>query len=201
MNTRRILSKYITSIICDSILDYGFKHNLKKECFYLGFYEKCEVILEELFKLVISKKNLLYTLEYLLRKACSGGHIKIVKLVISIIEDSKLLNAIDNRYSELYGDDKLDNPSHKKISFGWNHAFRSACECGNMEVVNLMIDNGVDDWKKGLDGACDGGHPQMAKYMISKGAKFSHYNFWMASLGGNIEIFEFNHLLLTNKNK
>jgi ankyrin repeat protein len=50
-----------------------------------------------------------------------------------------------------------------------------ACEGGNIEIVNLMIKKGADDWDDGLDYACDGGYTEIVKLMLIKGADVSNF--------------------------
>lgn len=61
----------------------------------------------------------------------------------------------------------------------WNYGLSSACRGGSrmdsiedkkrrMDIVNLMIYNGADDFDCGLNGACQGGHLDIIDLMISK---------------------------------
>ena len=45
---------------------------------------------------------------------------------------------------------------------------RGACNGNNLEIINLLISWGADNWKYGLVGACDGGHIEIVKMMIEK---------------------------------
>ena len=52
----------------------------------------------------------------------------------------------------------------------WNRGLYGACEGGHKEMAVYMISKGANYWNQGLGGACKGGHKEMADYMISKGA-------------------------------
>ena len=38
-----------------------------------------------------------------------------------------------------------------------------ACRNGNINLVNLMISKGANNWNDGMCGACEGGHIDIAK--------------------------------------
>ena len=52
----------------------------------------------------------------------------------------------------------------------WNWGLYRACDCGHMEIVELMISKGAIDWNSGLQFACIGGHMKIVNLMIAKGA-------------------------------
>jgi len=52
--------------------------------------------------------------------------------------------------------------------YNWNIGLGRACECGDMEFVELMIHKGANDWFNGLYSACKGGHMACVKLMIQK---------------------------------
>jgi len=52
----------------------------------------------------------------------------------------------------------------------WNYGLVKACQCGNIDLVNLMIEKGADDWNWGLECACRSGKRELADLMIEKGA-------------------------------
>ena len=56
----------------------------------------------------------------------------------------------------------------------WNWGLRGACKCGHMNIVQLMIKMGANDWDEGLWNACDGGHMELVQLMIKMGA--DHWN-------------------------
>ena len=45
-----------------------------------------------------------------------------------------------------------------------------ACYDGHVEIVEMMIQKGANDWNRGLHSACQGGHIEVVKMMIQKGA-------------------------------
>jgi hypothetical protein len=48
--------------------------------------------------------------------------------------------------------------------------FAACCMRGDMRMIQLFIEYGMDDWTHGLHNACRGGHLDIAQYMIAKGA-------------------------------
>jgi len=45
-----------------------------------------------------------------------------------------------------------------------------ACQGGNMDIVNMMIQKGANDWNWGLWQACKDGHLDFVNTLIQKGA-------------------------------
>ena len=88
-----------------------------------------------------------------LNGACEGGYIDIVKLII-------------------------DKGSYMLQKKDWNNGLYYACYGGSeglahtMNIINLLIEKGADDWNSGLDGACKGSRDNIniVKLMIDKGA-------------------------------
>ncbi len=48
--------------------------------------------------------------------------------------------------------------------------FCYACNTGKMDLVELAIEHGADDWNAGLSNACYGDYPEISNYMICLGA-------------------------------
>ena len=67
-------------------------------------------------------------------------------------------------------------------------SLHTACRSGNIDVANLMISRGANDWNGGLSGACKGGHLELAKLMISKGANNWNWGLRGACEGGHLEL-------------
>ena len=61
--------------------------------------------------------------------------------------------------------------------------FKNACEGGHMDIVQLMIQKGADDWNGGLWKACYGGHMDIIQLMIQKGAYNWNGGLWKACYG------------------
>ncbi len=49
-----------------------------------------------------------------------------------------------------------------------------ACKGGNIDIINIIFNSGVNDYNRGLYGACEGGHIEVVKMMILLGA--NNYN-------------------------
>ncbi len=72
----------------------------------------------------------------------------------------------------------------------WNVGLASACEGGQKEIVELMIEKGANNFDRGLYNACVGGHKEIIELMISKGANDFNRGLNGACYGGNKEIIE-----------
>lgn len=101
----------------------------------------------------------------------------------------------------------------------WNSEFRGACESGDLQLAQLMIEKGANDLNhglyyacrgahlqlveflikngannfldEGLCGACRGGHLHFVQLMIEKGAKDLNYAFDCACRSGHLQIVKF----------
>ena len=68
-----------------------------------------------------------------------------------------------------------------------NQAFYGACRSGNSSLIEIFQGASCN---KGLDGACYGGHLELAKSMISKGARDYDASLYYASRGGHLVLVE-----------
>ena len=57
----------------------------------------------------------------------------------------------------------------------WNWGLEGACMGGHLELAELMISRGANDWNSGLDGACYGRQLALIELMISRGATVCHW--------------------------
>ena len=72
----------------------------------------------------------------------------------------------------------------------WNYGLWGAAEGGHKDIVKLMIKKGVTSWSPGLAGAAEGGHIDIVQLMIEKGANNWNGGLHNAALGGHIDIVE-----------
>lgn len=101
-----------------------------------------------------------------LRGACEGGHIDIVRKMISKGANDwneALCCACEGGHLEL---------AQMMIDKGAdvNYGLQGACFSNHLELIQMMIDNGANKWNKGLLCACAGGHNEIVQMMIDKGA-------------------------------
>ncbi len=198
METKKILLDYAISDICDVVLDYAFKHKVKKDHFSLGNYEKCVDILVEISSIDIQQYLVQILLEALLGYAYCGEHIKIANLVIHKLENLDVLYEGFGVNRTLYDICCAGNMEIAKllIELGadCNEGLVGACYGGYIEIVELMIEKGADKWDDGFEKACSGGHMEIVEFMIEKGATD-----WVRGLtganSGNMEIIK----LIINK--
>ncbi len=79
----------------------------------------------------------------------------------------------------------------KGVESYWNKLMYEACLGGHMEIIKFMIGKGADNPNGGLYNACFGGHMEIVKLMIEKGADDSNREFHEACIGGHMEIAKF----------
>jgi hypothetical protein len=66
----------------------------------------------------------------------------------------------------------------RKISrdeLDWNYGLHRACKGGHLDLARLMIDKGANEWNWCLLGACEGGHVDLVQLMIDKGATACYF--------------------------
>ena len=66
--------------------------------------------------------------------------------------------------------------------------FDFACINGHIDIVNLMIEKGANDWNGSLFNACWNGHIDIVNLMIDKGANDWNGGLYHACYRGNIDI-------------
>jgi len=62
---------------------------------------------------------------------------------------------------------------------------------GNMRIIQILIDEGANDWNLGMYGAALGGHLDLVKYFISKGANLWQIGMNYAKRGGHSDIVKY----------
>lgn len=78
-----------------------------------------------------------YNCKFGICDACRGGHLEIVKFLIS----------------------KSKKPD-------WDYYFYYACRGGCLEIIHFLIYKGANDWNWGFYGACSSGHLNIVKFLI-----------------------------------
>ena len=103
-------------------------------------------------KQIYSKKEK----EWIWKHVCWIGNIKLIQKWEDL--DVSYLKLNDDWYYYHYSVSK------------WNWGLFGACQGGNRELAELMIEKGANDWNGGLFGACRSGNRELADFMIEKGA-------------------------------
>ncbi len=71
-----------------------------------------------------------------------------------------------------------------KYKLDWNDVLYGACKGGHMNIVKLMIEKGAYEWDWGLYGACLASNESIVKLMIEKGANEWNWGLHNACKGG-----------------
>ena len=66
-----------------------------------------------------------------------------------------------------------------------------ACRGGHLELVKFLVEKGANNWDWGLAHACRGGHLDLAKYMVEQGAIDWNWGMQNACLEGHFELVKF----------
>lgn len=149
-----------------------------------GMLKACKHGCLEIVKLMIENGG--NNWNYGLRAGCRYNHLEIVKLMIS--NGAQVLDK-EPRETNIYIE---DNPwcifhRHNKNSWNYNTGLESACESGNVEIVELFIIQGANDWNEGLQTACNLGHVEVAELLITHGADDWSNGLLHACAGGRTE--------------
>ena len=119
--------------------------------------------------------------------------------------DTKLIMNIVNRQyhtnidtSDIYKTNSLRLIKYK-IAIGkliiTEGRFGLICQYCDIEIIQLIISNGVNYWNDGLQGACMGGHMDIIQLMINQGANNWDEGFYYACERGYTDIIQ----LMINK--
>lgn len=93
---------------------------------------------------------------------------------------------------DLYNNCKNGNYETVKIikQKNWDDGLLGACRGGHIDIIKLMIEKGANNWNWGLFGACRGGHIDIVKLMIEKGVNNWNLGLFGACCGGHIDIIK-----------
>lgn len=213
--TEKYIQLYFTNDIKDKILNYAFYSincsvfNISTcDYFILGYYEKCEELLDYITKfkqyeneITIGISNYLYNCSY----------VNIINLILSKIKPENF-NKIDWTY--ILGNICLSHniqDNHlilelllNKIDIdyiNWNYILKDACKGNNINTVKYIVKKIKDmnlyvDWYYAIIGICEGGDINIFKFIINeKIPLFNSYDWndflYKAYEYNNIEIIKF----------
>jgi ankyrin repeat protein len=80
---------------------------------------------------------------------------------------------------------------YKDSKYIFDHAMDKAAYGGHMEIVKLMIEKGATDFDGTMFEAAEGGHMEIVKLMIEKGARDFNKAMSYAAIEGHMEIVKF----------
>ncbi len=124
---------------------------------------------------------------------------KICKNYIELEDDKRFevnitKNIHDNsRLLEIYcrNNDVIKIRKMMKMYLFWEWGLHGACQGGHIEIVKLMIEKGASQWNWALSYACVGGHMDIVKLMIDLGGDNWNWGLRRACTGGHIDIIKF----------
>lgn len=210
MNMKTINNKYINAcLIGDTeVIEYMIKkedkriktHQLLTECLEIA----CRAAHKDIVDIILKYRNITICKDDALYYACMGGNIEIINMIVNVC--LRIYTDEDMKKQWLYSVDgacrggntnivklciKKIPPDLCDIDF-WNNCLYSACESGNIHLVNYILDKGATNYNESLAEACDYGHLQIVKRLIKKGANRNHrYALFYACKKGNIELIKF----------
>lgn len=153
-----------------------------------GLFEACKFGHIELIELMIAYGA---NLEYGLFSACYSGHTEIIKLIISRKNQVSLHTFNMGMTGACQGGQKdIVEWMIQLGAYSLSAGLYSACLGGHKEIIELMIAMGATHWNWGLDGACSGGNKEIATLMIEKGAYDWNLGLSGACFGGQKEMAE-----------
>jgi ankyrin repeat protein len=163
-----------------------------------GLNSACQGGQLEIVNLMIKKGAFFLNDE--LENACEGGHLEIVNLIISrkIEIGNLMIEKGVNTWKWVFDSARqIFTLMNNKGAIDWNRGLYSACHGGHfgsanpfcakgtkralleanarstrLEIVNLLIKEGADDWNNGLWNACSSGNLEIVTLMIEKGATY-----------------------------
>ena len=69
----------------------------------------------------------------------------------------------------------LHNDNSIMSNYEFINGFKYACQGGHLEIIKMMLSLGATDYNWGLQGACKGGHIEIVKMLIELGANDYYY--------------------------
>lgn len=137
-----------------------------------------------------------------LYNACISGNKKLINKLCDILltnyekdeyDEQKVTNWITTLVCGMCrkGDLEIVNIMVDNEFTQLDDGFRHACIGGHLEIVKLMIDMGSKDWNDGANHACQNEHMKLLKFLIEKGA--TEYDLYLHSVCcyGDMELMQF----------
>lgn len=113
----------------------------RRSCFLDAFFNACRSGYVEYVKSVIHNIGTFFVGDGF-KIACKEGQFEVVKMLLERIQEFEREEYVLNN-------------------------LRNACYGGNINIVNLLLGIGANDFVGGLSGACEGGHLELVKRMLS----------------------------------
>ncbi len=151
----------------------------------------------EIVKLLLEQETQpeIFDLRWMLECANQKGHADLVKFLLEkykinsdLFTDEDVGTALT--YASHNGDlnlvEYLLGPNFVISKEYHNHALRCACEGGHFTIVNVLLDAKADDYSGALRESVLGGHLQIVKLMVAKGAYITNGVLGLATRRPNI---------------
>lgn len=96
--------------------------------------------------------------------ACAGGHIEIVKMMIS-----KGATNWNEALSRAYKNTEIVKLMLEHGATRFDSCLEHACELGDLNLALLVVEKGATNWNGGFMSACEYGHIELVKLMLKCG--------------------------------
>jgi ankyrin repeat protein len=171
-------------------LDIALRDNIYIDwplTFYTACMYNCHNIIEMMFEYDIYDKELDHLWQRAIKCIFKNGNMDTINMMIS-----------------KYGSYESDPRIYLGPRICWHNALFGACEGSNIDLINMAIENGANDFKQAYWHACYNGKPHIVKLMIEKAnglcdprsqADLVDYEHGLhgACSNGNIDVF---HMLI-----
>lgn len=162
-----LTSKSYLITIEEAIKKHDVLSIINSPYWYLSIDERNIGSIGSVFLLRAYRRNMLTNLYIVMKYACSGGHLDLVKYLFS------------------EHNNELQNFRGKNI---W---FYEACYGGNLDIIKIMIGRGLYGWDLGFDYACIGNKFEAAKFLIECGTTRTDDGFIQFCMHKNVKAVKF----------
>lgn len=167
-----------------NLVDAYIKQSHEKKCDWnSGLWGACRGGHINLVRLMISSGASLLIHGFEL--ACANGHMDIVQFMLLLPKANT-----SHRHSHSHDNADANNNDHSRsndraCNYEWFcSGLEYACEGGHVDIVQLMVSKGADNLTVGFWNACEFGHINVVHFLISKGMTSDQSSLEFSCRGG-----------------